>query len=412
MDTQLNKKFLPILLGSDINVYGMARSFHEAYGTISEAHGAAQLSPTKFSKIVNVHSHPGFSEAEGFMKVMRELMADYKDDPRTLILVPCGDGYTELIARNKEELSKRFVCPTVDAKKQEILENKAAFYQTCEKYGLSYPDTLIISKAMYQEKGQIEVPFGFPVALKPSDSVEWLDIDFAGRKKAFIIDSQAEFDEILAKVYQNGYTSEMICQNFIPGDDSKMRVLNAYVDQHHQVRMMYLGHPLLEDPTPEAVGNYVVIMPDYNEKVFQQIKVFLEKIEYTGFANFDMKYDERDGEYKLFEINLRQGRSSYCVTLGGYNLASYLVNDYVLDTPFSETTFARGNKLWIGVPEKLLQKYIVAGPDKDRALQYIREKEYGNTLYYKEDMNLKRYLLVKRIFYLYHDRYKKYFRKK
>ncbi|MCO8288364.1 carboxylate--amine ligase [Tetragenococcus halophilus] len=412
VDTKVNEQFLPLLLGSDINVYGMARSFHEAYGTISEAHGAGQLSPTKYSKIVNVHSHPGFSEPEGFMKVMRELMAQYKDDPRKIILVPCGDGYTELITHNKEELSQRFICPTVDAKTQETLEDKAAFYETCEKYGLPYPDTLIITKDMVEKNSSVELPFGFPVALKPSDSVEYLDVDFEGRKKAFILYSQEEVDDILAKVYQAGYTSEMICQNFIPGDDSRMRVLNAYVDHNHNVRMMYLGHPLLEDPTPEAVGNYVAIMPDYNEKVFDQMKSFLEKIEYVGFANFDMKYDERDGEYKLFEINLRQGRSSFCVTLGGYNLAQYLVEDYVLETPFTETTYAQGDKLWLGVPEKILKQYIAEGPDKEQAMQYLAENKYGNTLYYKQDMNLKRYLLVKRIFYLYHDRYKKYFRKK
>lgn len=44
-----------------------------------------------------------------------------------------------------------------------------------------------------------------------------------------------------------------------------MRVLNAYVDHDHHVRMMVLGHVLLADPTPEAIGNYAAIIPDYNE---------------------------------------------------------------------------------------------------------------------------------------------------
>lgn len=32
MNSIENEEFIPILLGSDMNVYGMARSFNEAYG--------------------------------------------------------------------------------------------------------------------------------------------------------------------------------------------------------------------------------------------------------------------------------------------------------------------------------------------------------------------------------------------
>ena len=63
-------RFLPILLGSDINVYGMARAFHEAYGITSRAYAYFQLSPTKFSRIVDVHIVPDFNNFVTFRDTM------------------------------------------------------------------------------------------------------------------------------------------------------------------------------------------------------------------------------------------------------------------------------------------------------------------------------------------------------
>ena len=411
-------KFIPILLGSDMNVYGMAKAFHEAYGIKSVAYADHLLAPTKFSHIVTVHPKMGFDEDPVFTETLLALAkSTYNNPGMHYLLIPCGDGYAELLAKNKEKLAPYYTFIANNYDLFERLVNKVSFYEVCEEYQLPYPATVIIRKeSLVAGKFIGELPFEFPIALKPANSVEWLSVDFEGRKKAFILNERAEFDVIIERIYQAGYQSEMIVQDFIPGDDSHMRVLNAYVDERHQVRMMGLGHPLLEDPTPGSVGNYVVILPDENQAVYQQIETFLKKIGYVGFANFDMKYDSRDGQYKLFEINLRQGRSSFFLTLNGLNLARFITEDLVFDRPFEGTIYGKKgtsqDKLWLGVPKKIFLTYTQDNSEKARAKQLLESGNWGTTLFYKKDRSLRRFLLMKRAFYMYHERFKKYFQKK
>ncbi|GEP19183.1 carboxylate--amine ligase [Pediococcus argentinicus] len=407
--------FTPILLGSDFNAYGFARAFFEITGRRVKAIAGTELAPTRYSKIVEVETIPGFSEDPVFMESMREIAKRYENADEKIILLAMGDGYAELISKHKEELSKTFVCPYIDYDLLKQLNNKERFYEICDKYDLPYPATKIVTKQDHENGGSIKSPFDFPVALKPADSVEWLDIHFEGRKKAFRIKTQAELDDIIGKIYDNGYTSDLILQDFIPGDDSNMRVVNAYVDQNHHVKMMCLGHPLLEDPAPSAIGNYVAILPEYNDDIYQTVKNFLESIEYTGFANFDMKYDERDGKFKLFEINIRQGRSSFFVTLNGYSLAKWVVDDYVDNTlADKETVYANdvddNRKLWLGVPVRVFKKYARDNDEKKTALKLIKEGHYGLTAFYDQDENLKRTLLLAWMNHNYVKNFRKFFK--
>ena len=103
------------------------------------------------------------------------------------------------------------------------------------------------------------------------------------------------------------------------------------------------------------------------------MKNFLEGIGYVGFANFDMKYDHRDGTYKLFEMNLRQGRSSYYVTAAGYNLAKWLVDDvlYHKDMP---CTVATNKVLWTIIPEKIIFQYVKSESAKAEARALSRRE--------------------------------------
>ncbi|WP_124059417.1 carboxylate--amine ligase [Vaginisenegalia massiliensis] len=390
----------------------MARAFHEAYGLKSIAYSAGHLAPTKYSKIVDIHVIPNFIDDQVFLATLKTFIAEHQGDGIQYLLVACGDGYAKLVSKYMAELSQFFICPYIDFDLYEKLENKKDFYQICDQYHLPYPSTVIATDQVMNDLANFvdNIQFSYPMVLKPNDSISYLELDFPGKKKAFIIESAQEMKDTLQAIYQAGYPGEMIIQDMIPGDDSKMRVLNAYVDQNHQVRMMCLGHPLLEDPSPVAVGNYLAILPDFDMTLYQLLKNFLEQIKYVGYANFDMKFDERDGQYKLFEINLRQGRSSYYVTLNGYNMARYLVEDRIFNKPFTQTEFVKGDKLWLGAPKGLVEKYLKDDKLKEEVRFYLDRKAYGTTSFYSKDRSLKRWLLNHYVFYRYYGAFKKYYK--
>ena len=50
--------FQPLLFGGDINVYSVARAFHEAYGVKSEAFGKFHTFPCAFSSIIDYRTCP------------------------------------------------------------------------------------------------------------------------------------------------------------------------------------------------------------------------------------------------------------------------------------------------------------------------------------------------------------------
>ena len=404
-----DKRFLPVLLGTDANAYGMAKSFHKAYGIKSLSLGVMNLMETANSKIVTVDAEPGFDRQENFAKKMEEVGKTYGQYYEKLLLIACGDHYTELIVNNRELLEKYFVFAYISREMKEQLENKEDFYKICEKYGLDYPKTCIITKENYSQHH--DLPFGFPVAVKASDSIEYVELSFDGKKKGYKADTYEEFEKIVNMIYAAGYNGNLIVQDFIPGDDATMWVLNSYSGLDGKVRAMCLGHCVLEDYTPAGIGNYNAIIQHGDMAVYERYRDFLEEIGYVGFSNFDMKYDERDGKFKVFEINIRQGRSSYFTTASGCNIAKILAEDVIEGKPLQEIHYHDNPFLWLHVPEKLVMEYT---PDevKDEVKSLIDAGKYDFTLKYDKDGGLFRKLRVNRYYKMAFDKYSKYFNKR
>lgn len=397
--------FVPVLLGSDVNVYGMARSFHEAYGLCSVAIGKGRLGATSNSRIVSVEVvEPRIEEDEVFCKTLIDFAARYPKDVN-LLLVPCGDNYTKLLSRNQDALRDyyRFTC--IDPQLLTQLSMKESFYMLCEQHGFSFPKSATVTVNNYQT---VELPFAFPVVIKPSNSVAYWNCHFPHKKKVFVAENKEEFDKILAAIYGSSYQDHLIIQEYIPGDDSHMRVMNCYCGKDGKVRLIALGQALLEEHSPEGIGSYAAIIPTEDRQLARQMKGFLEEIGYKGFANFDFKLDSRDGQYKLFEMNPRQGRSSFFVTAEGYNLAEYLVNDVLLDKP-QDCVIANGETLWTIIPKALIFEYVTDPVLKKTAKDLIRRGKLCQSLYYKKDRNLKRWIYFQKNQASYFKKYARYF---
>ncbi len=398
------KDLLPVLLGSDANVYGMARSFYMEYGVTSLAIGKGALAATANSKLVKMAVvEPNLEDDAVFVRTLTDFAKAHSG--KTLVLVSCGDNYTGLMARARAALEPyyKFACPTPELVAE--LDTKEFFYQACERHGLSYPRTFGCTNENYKT---VELPFPFPCIIKASNSVAYWNCKFPHKKKVFVAYNKEEFDAITAAIYSSSYQDNLVLQEYIPGDDNCMRVLNCYSGLDHKVKLMALGRPLLEEQTPEGIGNYAAIMNVRDDELMEKMKAFLEDVGWEGFSNFDMKYDARDGKYKLFEMNPRQGRSSFFVTASGYNLAKWLVDD-VVEHKEQELTIADAHHLWMIAPAGIIKKYL-----KDEALlaeakELMRQGKVSHQLFCKEDAGLKR-----RIWYIKNQlnnyrKYKRYF---
>ena len=398
------QEFIPILFGSDRNVYGMAIGFYEEYKIHSIAVCKLKYIETKYSKLLEFYSNSDIEKKEVFLKTLHDIKEKYHNSK--LILIACSDVYARLIIENKKELEKDFIVPYIDEDMMNSLIIKENFYKTCEKYDLNYPKTVICNKKNYKN---IKLNFDFPIIVKPSDSVNYWKSSFEGKKKIFLLNTEEEFRKILNNVYSSTYDKDLIIQEYIPGDDTALRVLNAYVDSNHKVTFMALGQIVLEDKAPSSYGDYDAIMPTYDERLFKKIKEFLEKINYTGFANFDLKYNKEKDKYTLFEINIRQGRSHTFVTLGGLNITKFLVED-VIHHKKLKTEYLNNRYLWTLVPKRIITKYVKNEEIVKEIKKLYKKHKVRNILYYKKDLSIRRYLaLKKRDFYLF-KKYKKYYR--
>ncbi len=400
--------FRALIIGTDINAYYLARCYHEYTGKKADMLGLIKpgvkpYSYTRYTKILNMKYIENFWDEQVFLDELEKYYEQHKDEK--ILLVSSNETYGEFIAKNKDKLKGKFYFNYPSVEIQRTLVMKDLFYKKYEESCIDLPKTQYYDCSKDDE---VDVNFEFPIIVKPANVIKFKHINFYGKKKIYKLNSKDELMEVIEYFKKGGYNDTLIIQEYIPGDDSHLFDAVVYCDKNSKAKLVSFAQIGLQEHGQSMIGNAAVLINGYSQydgvdEMVQKIREFMENIHYQGFAEFDMKYDEREKKYKVMEINARQGRCSYYITPCGYNLIEVLAKDLIYN---EEMEFKKVDKVQLlsFVSKSLVKKYIVNEEYKEKVLSLWKKRV--NPLEYKKDNGFLRKLVLIKIGMNYRKAYK------
>lgn len=317
-------EFLPIILGSDLNTYSIAREIHEAYGIKSTVATSMILAPCLNSQIIDFYKRDNFSKDEDiFCKTLNEIYADNKDKYKEFIIFSPDDNFRNIAIRNRERLDFEVHLPYANLNKIDELLTKNSFYEKIAKLDLA-PKTLLVNKENYKDQDYPE-----DVYIKANNDILYKKDRFDGWQKGYHSKSKDQTIKIIEKIYQNSYDDEILVQEFLKGSDGTEFNVDGY--RSKDTISIAKCKNILLDKRVEWIGNYVAKIDTDEEILVDYAKKIVETLGVYGLFNIDFKKDIETGKFYAFEINLRQGRSHYYATQNGVNLSKIAIEDQIYD---------------------------------------------------------------------------------
>lgn len=247
------------------------------------------------------------------------LFREARDWPGPSLLFPASDAFALFISRYRTVLDQcfRFTLPRSDV--MEALVNKRLQYELAERVGIPYPP------AYYPESpaaaARIASLIQYPAVIKPYYGHRFREQ--MSSDKAFRVESAAELRACFEKNFVE--SARAVAQPLVDGPPTNL-VTGCYCWGHDGALLgSFMFRKLRQYPIDFGVGTFV---ENYFDATVDELGLrFCQAIEYRGIAEVEFKLDERDGEFKLIELNPRLGAQNELAVACGVNFAYALYLD-------------------------------------------------------------------------------------
>ncbi len=260
--------------------------------------------PAAHSRLFRVRRGPVPEDAGATLDFYLELAADLR---RPAVLLPTGDLNAIFISEHRDQLDQhfRYLLPSADDMARIV--SKRRLVQVAADLRLPLPRTVL--PATRDELAEVSTTLRYPCLIKPEFTYLWRTpaarAAGLGSTKAIEVRDNAE----LLRQYEElaPVDVRLIVQEKILGPDENQVDYCALVDLDGSFLGEFALRKLRTFPPHLGMSSYCESIPV--ERVAELGRFILKQLSYQGMAWVQLKRDERDDTFYLYEINTRFGIS-------------------------------------------------------------------------------------------------------
>src|SRR5205823_874243 len=234
--------------------------------------------------------------AEETLEMLRELAHHIGERP---LLIPTTDNSAMFVAAYGEALKRWYRFPQQPTGLVEALCSKQQMYHLAKAHGIPTAETRFPQSR--KEVGEFAASAEFPVMLKASDGARLFE---RTGKKMFIVRSARELLEQYDRYEEPGNPNLML-QEYIPGEADSIWMFNGYFNSNSECLVGFTGQKLRQCPAYTGYTSLGICRA--NQTVTALTQRFMKQLGYRGILDIGYRYDARDGQYKVLDINPRIG---------------------------------------------------------------------------------------------------------
>lgn len=217
---------------------------------------------------------------------------------RPAVLIPTDEEAAVLIAEHQEALADRFLVPPVDPGLPRRLASKQGLHELCVEHGIPSPEAAF--PRSYDDIVEFAEKARFPVVAKNREA-------FVRRTRPAVNGTTriTTREGLLALARDWGERPGVILQEYLPREEAEDWIVHAYFAADSTPLALFTGVKVRSWP-PHAgmtANAYVVDNPELADLAAR----FIKQIGFTGIVDLDLRFDRRDGQYKLLDFNPRMG---------------------------------------------------------------------------------------------------------